>query len=56
MNTPILDALIEAGHIEIVDGTYVGIASDGERLNIGVTHMPGLAERYLTDYPTPEVW
>jgi hypothetical protein len=60
--TPILDGLIEAGHIRVVAEMYIGTASDGTEVSIGSTYpfdgKPGkaYAEAYLNDYPTPESW
>jgi len=60
--TPILDALIEAGHVRIVAEMIIGTASDGTEVSLGSTFplrgVPGkaYAEAYLTDFPTPESW
>ncbi|UVG34474.1 hypothetical protein SEA_GAZEBO_105 [Microbacterium phage Gazebo] len=57
MPTPILDALIVAGHIHVSEhGEYVGTASDGTEVLIGQTFAADAAERYLADFPSPDMW
>jgi len=53
---PILDSLIASGAARHVNGTIIGIASDGEEVAIGVSHDLAACEAYLRDFPTPEVW
>jgi len=53
---PILNARIEEGSIYIVGLHLIGIAADGVKVSIGSIESPELAERYLTDFPTPDVW
>lgn len=59
-DTPILDARIADGSIVVVDGEYVGRARDEDGritpVYIGHDQAPHLAERYLTDYPTADMW
>lgn len=54
--TPILDSLIESGDITMDGHTYVGHASDGVEVQIGVDYKPEFAELYLRDYPSPDTW
>lgn len=52
----ILKRLIAEGHVKIVDGSYVGIASDGVEVNLGVVHSPAYTLAYLADFPSPTMW
>lgn len=59
--TPVLNGLIASGDIVVVDGEYVGRATDEETgtivpVSIGYDHAPVLAELYLIDHSTPESW
>lgn len=54
---PHLSAVLTGGSAYINEhGDIVGIAADGVEVSLGVTHRVDLAERYLTDFPTPAHW
>lgn len=53
---PSLAAVLIAGHARIKDGSIIGTASDGVEVALGVAHAPEAAERYLSDFPTPDAW
>lgn len=57
--TPILNGLIMAGVImaEPSHDQYTGCASDGTLCTMpGGIARPDQTERYLTDFPTPDMW
>lgn len=56
MSTPILNSLIASGAIRVVDRDLIGTAADGVEVLIGSIGHESLAERYLSDFPTPAHW
>lgn len=52
----LLDSLIEQGKIQIEKNTYVGLAADGNKVQIGIFGEERIIESYLKAYPTPDKW
>ena len=54
---PILQSLINAGHVTILGYVFVGHASDGtECILPGSEVRPDQTEAYLANFPTPDMW
>lgn len=54
---PHLHSAISHGYVKVIDGQYVGIASDGAEVAFGtVGYDETQTERYLTACPKPEQW
>ena len=58
--TPLLDAALASGMIWLVDRyDYVGRAADGVIVTVGCNFdakSRASLERWLADYPTPDLW
>jgi hypothetical protein len=54
---PVLHSFIVEGIVRVEeDGTVVGVAADGEHVQIGdLSHLDD-TEEYLQDHPTPYSW
>lgn len=54
--TPVLDKLINSGHVWLEDGVYYGRAFDGVMVRIGWGEGKESTEAYLKDHPSPVDW
>lgn len=54
--TPILNTLLKDNRIREDRGNYIGVASDGEEVLLGVTGAEIPLEEYLEEHPTPKYW
>ncbi len=53
----ILAALREAGTVYVSEhGEYVGLARDGQEVNLGSVGFEDGMFSYLVEYPTPDRW
>lgn len=53
---PILSSLLERRTIYVDNEEYVGVASDGTKLGMGVVGAERNLESYLKEHPTPDTW
>lgn len=54
--TPLLDSLLASGVVWVEGSDYIGRASDGVVVSIGIVGMERTAEDYLKIHSTPDTW